>query len=388
MTVQNIARAAQLKGIDLLSTADCLQEEWLGEIRSALEEAEPGILALRPAMAEAVERTLPARVRRRLRFVLGTEVCCAPPGTPLRGGLHHLLYFPSFDSVERFRLQVARHGDLHDGRPTLALSSRQLLELVLAHDPACRFAPAHVFNPWYASLGAVSGGHSLAEVFDDLAPHLVAVETGLTSTPAMCRRLSSLDHYALFSNSDAHSLVNLGRECTLLDIEPGYEPLFTALRSGDARQVRGTLKVPVEFTQYYLNWCGICQAECEGKTCLRCGRRAVDGARDRLEVVADRAAPVWPPHHPPFRELFPLGDLLAGLLKVGRESGAVTAMQNRLRESLGDDRFILTEATFEQIAAAHTPQLSRAIVAQRTATPRRPPPSGSVPSNEQLSFEI
>ena len=388
MTCENIAQWAQRKGIDLLGTGDCLHPDWLQEIDATMEEADPGLFALKPEIEARVGRALPPGLRRPLRYVLSTEVCCLPPGTPARGGIHHLIYFPSLDSVRRFRARVTPYGDLREGRPELSLTSRQLLENVLGHDAACHLAPAHVFNPWFSSLGSVGGGRSLAELFGELTPRVLAVETGLTSTPAMCRRVSSLDRHALFSCSDAHSLENIGRECTLLDIEPGYDTLFAALRGGFSQSISGTLKFPLDFTRHYRNHCGKCQGSFDGGSCPHCGRPLVMGSRDRLEAVADRSEPVWPEDFPPFRELLPLAHVLARLLSVGPGSKAVERMHARLLGVLGHERFILTEAGYDEIAQASTPQLARAIIGQRTVPPKLPPGKPAMPDDDQLSLSF
>jgi len=388
MTVENIALWAQRKGIGLLGTGDCLQADWLREIEATMEEAEPGLFALKPEIAERVGRSLPPGLRRHLRYVLSTEVCCAPPGTLPLGGIHHLIYFRSLDSVRRFRERIARYGDLREGRPELALASRQLLENVLEHDATCHFAPAHVFNPWFSSLGTVGGGPSLEALFGELTPRLLAVETGLTSTPAMCRRVSSLDRHSLFSCSDAHSLENIGRECTLVETEPNYAALFAALRPGPGQKILGTLKFPLDFTRHYRNYCGKCQGAFGGRICPQCGRPLVMGSRDRLEVVADRSEPVWPESSPPFQLLLPLAQVLAQLLSVGPDSKSVEQLYARLLAALGHERFILTEAAHDEIAQAGTPQLARAIIAQRTVTPELPPEKPTIPGDDQLSLGI
>jgi len=391
MTIENIALWAQIKGIDLLVTGDCLQAEWLNELQVNLREAEPGFYALRADLENAIWNRLPAVLRRHLRYVVGTEVCCAPPGTPALGGLHHLIYFRSLASARRFRERLANYGDFSDGRSTLTLNSQQLLEAVLGHGDGCELAPAHVFNPWFSSLGTVSGARTLAELFGDLTSHLLAVETGLTSTPPMCRRLSSLDQHALFSCSDAHSLQNIGRECTVMEIEPGFDALMAALRSGSCRQVCGTLKFPLERTRYYRNRCGTCDESFDGKRCLRCGRPLVVGAHDRLEIIADRELPQSGADAPPFCELLPLAHLLADFFRVGPASKTVGKFYTRMTENLGPERYILTEATFDEIARISLPQIARAIIEQRTMVPLPPqyaPTETKSPDETQLPLAL
>lgn len=372
MTLVNIARTALLKGVDLLGTGDALQAEWLDELERNLEEVAPGWHALREETRARVEEGVPERLRRPLRFVASVEVSCAPPGTPPLGGLHQLVYFPSLASARGFRERMLRHGDLRDGRPELALSGRDLLAEVKAHDADCHLAPAHVLNPWYSTLGSVSGGASVEEIFGEAASELVAIELGLTATPGMCRRLSCLDRFGLFANSDAHSPESIGRECTLLEIEPGYRELFTALRAGTSdRGVLGVIKYPLERTRYFRNRCARCQESFDGARCSRCRRVLTTGSRDRLEVIADRPAPKWPPHPPSVRELLPLGEVIADLLKVDEAGKAVAAWRGRLVPALGHERHVLTEAGEAEISEVATAALARAIVAQRSSPPAR-----------------
>ena len=55
------------------------------------------------------------------------------------------------------------------------------------------------WTPWFAALGSQSGFDSIADCYGDLAPHIFAVETGLSSDPPMNWRLSMLDRYRLVS---------------------------------------------------------------------------------------------------------------------------------------------------------------------------------------------
>jgi DNA helicase-2/ATP-dependent DNA helicase PcrA len=391
MTIENIALWAQRKGVDLLATGDCLQADWLHEIETKLTPAESGLFALRPDIESALHEKLPAHLHRPLRFVLSTEVNCGPPGTRPLGGIHHLIYFPSLESIHTFREKLLPFGHLQEGRPDLTLTSRQLLDLVLQHDPACHLAPAHVFNPWFSALGTIGGSRSLDAVFGDLTPRLLAAETGLTSTPPMCRRVSSLDRLALFSCSDAHSLDNIGREWTLLDIEPSYTALFAALRSGSPQHILGTRKFPLHRTRYFLNWCGQCQENFDAKLCPKCRRPLVDGSRDRLEKIADRSTPLFPSATSPFQELLPLATLIAQLNNRKPDSDIVTTLSRQLIDTVGHERFLLTEATADDIARAGIPQIATALLAQRAqptayfARPTRKPPE---PPTQQFSLPL
>ena len=74
------------------------------------------------------------------------------------------------------------------------------------------------------------GSTRIADCYADLADHIFAVETGLSSDPAMNWRVSSLDRYRLVSNSDAHSPPELGREATVFATELDYFAVRDALR--------------------------------------------------------------------------------------------------------------------------------------------------------------
>ena len=181
---------------------------------------------------------------------------------------------------------------------------------------------------------------------------------------------------------------NLGRECTLMEIEPSYAGLFRALHAGPAAAILGTIKFPLERTRYYRNRCSTCQKSFDGNFCPQCGRLLTMGSRDRLEMIADREEPDLPSKSPPFCELLPLRYVLADIFEVKRESKSVSDWQARLFRALGHERFILTEATFEQIAEVGTPHLARAVVLQRTLPPGRLPTLTKDSPNEQLALDF
>ena len=139
------------------------------------------------------------------------------------------------------------------------MDSRDLLELTLDTCPDAEFIPAHIWTPHFALFGAFSGFDTMEECFGDMAGHIHAVETGLSSDPPMNWRLSALDGLTLLSHSDAHSPAKLGREADLLDTGLSYPELVRAIRTGEG--FLGTIEFFPEEGKYHLDGhrnCGVC----------------------------------------------------------------------------------------------------------------------------------
>ena len=180
-----------------------------------------------------------------------------------------------------------------DGRPILGLDSRDLLELTLSGGDGCYLVPAHAWTPWFAVLGSQSGFDRVADCYADLAPHIFAIETGLSSDPEMNWRVSSLDGYRLVSNSDAHSPPMLGREATAFTCDADYFSIYQALRTGDGFD--GTVEFFPEEGKYHLDGHRACdvrttpsQTRAAGGKCPVCGKTPTIGVQHRVDLLADR----------------------------------------------------------------------------------------------------
>ena len=281
--LEHLAYWARKKGIAVVGTGDFTHPAWLAELKQKLVPAEPGLFRLQDEITRAVDSTLPPACAGATRFMLSVEISTIYKKGELTRKIHHLIYVPDFAAAERVAARLARIGNIaSDGRPILGLDSRHLLEIVLEASPDAYLVPAHIWTPWFAVLGSRSGFDSVAECYGDLADHVFAVETGLSSDPAMNWRISSLDRYRLVSNSDAHSPAKLGREATLFDTDLDYFALRRALESG-AGYV-GTVEFFPEEGKYHLDGhrkCGVRlspeETKAHGGRCPVCGQPVTVG---------------------------------------------------------------------------------------------------------------
>ena len=373
LDLEHLAWWAARKGIAVVGTGDCVHPAWLAEIRDKLVPDGNGLFRLKPEIEAAVAKTLPPACQRPARFMLSTEISTIYKKGDKTRKIHHLIYAPDLDTVDRLALWLARIGNIaSDGRPILGLDSRDLLEVALESGPGCYLVPAHIWTPWFAALGSQSGFDSIAECYRDLAHHIFAVETGLSSDPAMNWRVSSLDRYRLISNSDAHSPGKLGREATLFSCEPGYAAIRRALETGDG--YRGTVEFFPEEGKYHLDGHRACDVRLDPKEtialdgrCPVCGRPVTVGVAHRVEMLADRdAAPAQPPPTAgAVTSLVPLPEILSEIIRSGVASQGVTRAYDRATAALGPELSVLGEVPVADIARLH-PLLGEAVARLRS----------------------
>jgi DNA helicase-2/ATP-dependent DNA helicase PcrA len=369
LTLEYLWKWAQIKGVTVVATGDIAHPGWLAEIREKLAPAEPGLFRLKDEFAAAVAADLPPACRGEVRFLLGGEISNIYKRHGKTRKVHNLIFAPDLDAVERLQTRLERIGNIRaDGRPILGLDSRDLLEIALETDARCHFIPAHIWTPWFAMLGSMSGFDAVEECFGDLTPHIFALETGLSSDPPMNWRVSNLDRYTLVSNSDAHSPQKLAREATLFDCELSYDALFAAMHSGDPAVFKGTIEFFPEEGKYHVDGhrkCGVrwepATTLAHGGLCPVCGKEVTVGVLHRVEALADRPAGERPPRTHPYLSLTPLPEVLGELYGVGAGSRRVQQEYGKLLAKLGPELTILRETPLEAIAAAGGTQLAQGI---------------------------
>jgi uncharacterized protein (TIGR00375 family) len=381
LDLEHLAAWACRKGITVVATGDFTHPVWRAELKQKLVPAEGGLYRLRDDIERAVAQTLPAACRTPVRFMLEVEISTIYKKGERTRKVHHLIYAPDFDSVDRISARLARIGNIaSDGRPILGLDSRNLLEIVLEADPHAYLVPAHIWTPWFAALGSQSGFDSIAECYGDLADNIFAVETGLSSDPPMNWRVSFLDRYRLTSNSDAHSPGKLGREATTFDCELDYLAIEHALRTGHGYV--GTVEFFPDEGKYHLDGHRKCEVRLSPKEtlahhgrCPVCGEPVTIGVEHRVEALADRseAQAVPPPTAGAVSNLVPLPEILSELTASGVASRAVTASYDQALAKLGAELAILGDVAVEDIARASSTLLAEAITRLRAGRVIREP---------------
>ena len=366
---ENLYRWSLIKGLTVVGTGDFTHPVWYEELRDQLEPAEEGLYQLRPDLRRGIDAELPPACRGQMRFVLSVEISLIYKKNDKTRKIHHVVLMPNFDAVARLNARLGAIGNLKsDGRPILGLDSRDLVEICLEACDDVLFIPAHIWTPHFAVLGASSGFDTLEECFEDMLPHIFAVETGLSSDPPMNWRLSMLDNYAIVSNSDAHSPQKLAREATCFNTDLSFRGMYDALKDRDPARFTGTLEFYPEEGKYHFDGhrkCDICWKPAQtldaNEICPVCGRKLTVGVLHRVEKLADRAEGDRPEVAMPFENLIPLPEIIGSVLQVGPTSKRVQTVYEQMLATHGAELKILRELPIEKIAKTGDPLIAEGI---------------------------
>lgn len=375
-TLHGLAAWAAIKGITVVGTGDFTHPGWFAHLGEHLEPAEPGFYRLRtPPDFKQLTAILPPGVEpdtSSIRFVLTAEISSIYK----RGGkvrkVHNILFAPDFSSVRRINTTLAGIGNLEsDGRPILGLDSQLLLEILLEHAQDGFLVPAHIWTPWFSLFGSKSGFDAIEECFGDLAKHIFALETGLSSDPEMNRSVSALDRFTLISNSDCHSPAKLGREANIFRTHFDFYSMREAIRNpadedGEQR-FTATIEFYPEEGKYHCDGhrkCGVClepvqTIENKGD-CPVCGRPVTIGVLYRVNQLADRSSPVYPAGSPAVHSLVPLPELLAELFNCGSATKKVAEVYGKLINTFGSEFEVLLNTPVSDLASV-SPMLGESV---------------------------
>jgi len=357
LNLENLEKYARIKGLNLLGTGDITHPEWLKELKQGLTEDGSGILKSKSGF----------------NFVLQGEISNIYTQDGKGRRIHTLLLAKNFEIVEQIQEALKKKGRIdYDGRPIFGFNCMELVEMMKNIDEKIEIIPAHAWTPWFSLFGSMSGFDSVEECFKDQTKHIHAIETGLSSDPAMNWRLSQLDRFTLVSSSDAHSFWpwRIGREANVFDIEPTYDDLINAIRN--KKGFLYTLETYPEYGKYHIDGHRACNISMEPKEslknnniCPKCKKPLTVGVLQRVEQLADREKGFKPKDAIPFKSLIPLSEILSSLLNIGVATKKVFSEYYKLIKNFENEINILLNVKKEEIMKVTDEKIANAIITVR-----------------------
>ena len=353
MTVPVISEWAAKKGIGLVATGDWTHPIWLRELQATLEEAGDGIYKAKDSLEDSP------------RFLLSTEISSIYSKGGKGRRVHTLVFARNFETVEKINRELVLRGAnlLSDGRPIVGLTAKNVAEIALGVSPDCLIIPAHAWTPYFSIYGSVSGFDSIEECFEELSPSIYAIETGLSSDPAMNWRIAELSGRRIVSFSDAHSPPKMGREATVFEMpEISYEGVRRAVMGEKGAKIAYTIEFYPEEGKYHYTGHRNCkivyspnETRKKGTVCPVCGRELTVGVMSRVEALAtedvetkshsDEFGVRWigdkEGKRPPYVMMVPLIEIVAEALESGVGSQKVLGVYDQLTASFGGEFKVL-----------------------------------------------
>ena len=364
MRIDDLSENGKLKGLGLIGTGDFTHPIWFEHIREKLANKETssgsGIFNFNG-----------------MNWMLTAEVATIYYEEGKSRKVHHVLHSPSFEAVEQINEALSKHGNLKaDGRPILNTSSPELVEILTGISKDILVYPAHAWTSWYGIIGDFSGFDSIEDCYHDQTKHIHALETGMSSDPAMNWRVSSLDNFTLLSNSDSHSpwVWRIGREANVFELDKlTYKEINSAIVNKDTEKLKFTIEVEPSYGKYHFTGhrsCGINihpnDAIKYGNQCPKCGHKLTIGVLQRVEKLADRPEGFVPENAIPFKSLLPLYEIISHAIGVNQlYSKRVIEMQNRLIKEFGNEFDVLLNASKEELLKATNEKVVDAIIKTR-----------------------
>jgi len=358
LDLEALDKSAQMKGVKVLGTGDFTHPLWFAQLEKNLQEAEPGLYKRKESKTDT-------------RFILTCEISSVySKGGKVRR-THTLLFAPSLETVRKINRTLNKVGNLKsDGRPILGLDVKELTKIALDASPDCMIVPAHAWTPWFSVFGSKSGFDSLEECFEELTPHIYAIETGLSSDPPMNWRVSALDNITLLSNSDCHSAPKILREANVMDCNLSYYDIMNVIKTKDKEKFLYTIEFFPQEGKYHYDGHRICKY-CvrpdtrESDKCPKCGRPLTIGVLSRVQDLADRPQGFRPKNAIDYKNLIPLNEIIAEAFGRGPATKTVQKEYNKLIESFGTELEVLLNVSEFEIKKITDDIVAQAIIRMR-----------------------
>jgi len=353
MDIPNLTKWARLKGVDLLGTGDFTHHLWLQELKTYLKPKEDTGLY----------------THKDINFILSAEISSifSQEGRVYRA--HNIVLAPSFEVVEKINKMLSSHGNLaSDGRPILGLSCYRLAEELFRVSDDIMLIPAHIWTPWFSVFGSRSGFNSLEEAFGKYTEKITALETGLSSDPAMNWMVSKIDKFSLVSNSDSHSPSRIGREANVFNCSLNYWEIKKVLEKKDRNKFLYTVEFFPEEGKYHYDGHRNCNQRLhpeESKKykgiCPVCSKPLTRGVLSRVQELADRPEGFIPKDAIGYKSMVSLDEIIAEIKGVGKASKSVQKTYLDIIYECGSEFDILIKMSQEELFSRIPERVAEAI---------------------------
>ncbi len=308
-----------------------------------------------------------------VKFILSGEISLIYKKKDKVRKIHNLVLSSDFATIRKIQEKLSKIGNItSDGRPILGFDAKNFLDLILNINENCLVIPAHIWTPWFSVLGSMSGFDSIKECYEDLSRYIFAIETGLSSDPAMNWICSFLDDYAVISNSDAHSPENLGREANIFDTDLTYNGIINALKSNDKNKFLSTIEFFPQEGKYHYDGHRKCNVVIDpinalknNNICSVCGKKLTLGVMHRVVELSDRTTIDECPNVRPYYSLIQLKELLSEIFNSSPSSKKVDDNYFNLIKMFGSEFDILLNKSLEELKSSGNELLVEGIKRMR-----------------------
>ncbi len=339
ITLENLAKWAKIKGLNLLGTGDFTHPVWFNEIKTKLVEKEKG-------KGLYYLDDFP--------FIITGEVALVY--TQERGRrIHIVLLVPSIEIAEKINAYFDTKGRRdYDGRPIFKIPGDVFVKDMMNISTDIEIIPAHAWTPWFGIFGSMSGFDSLKECFKEQLENVHAIETGMSSDPEMNWRIKELEDKSIVSFSDSHSFwpFRLGREATIFKKTDSYKDIIEQIRTNS---FIATIETDPAYGKYHWDGHRICNFSCPpektkelNEICPICKRKLTIGVDNRVEKLAFYLKGFRARNEKPFFKLLPLQEVIALSTGGSLQGKAVWKIYNELIEIFGNEFNILLNVSKEE----------------------------------------
>ena len=226
------------------------------------------------------------------------------------------------------------------------------------------FSTVHnCWTPWFGIFGSKGGYDSLGEAFKDKIYRIHAIETGISSDPAMNWKIKELGdrNISIVSFSDLHSYWpwRLGREATIFNLEEGkklnYDLILEQIRENN---FSGTIETDPAYGKYHYDGhanCGFSSPPSETKKikgiCPVCKKPLTIGVDYRVDELSSLGIADYFGKKK-YYTILPLHEIISLALGIRVSSKGCWNVYNPLIEKFGNEFEILLNASREKIAEA------------------------------------